>query len=132
MFVRLQPSSPVPVYRQITDQISYQIAAGTLRPGDKLPSVRDLAKQLPANQNTVLKAYDLLARDGLLQRKQGNGTFVTATAPALKKSQRIKLIADALTGAATLAVHLDISRHEMHDLLDKQIDLLEKGAGRHV
>ena len=64
MFIRLQTNSPTPIYRQIIDQISYQIAAGTLKSGDRLPGIRTLAAQLPANQNTVLKAYDLLSRDG--------------------------------------------------------------------
>ena len=53
---QLDLRSGVPVYRQIMDQVRYQIASGTLRPGDKLPSVRELARQLPANQHTDRKS----------------------------------------------------------------------------
>ena len=51
------------------------------------PSVRELARRLPANQNTVLKAYDLLANEGLLSRRQGDGTFVTDAPATIKKSE---------------------------------------------
>jgi GntR family transcriptional regulator len=128
MFIRLEPSSAVPVYRQIVDQIRYQIAGGTLGPGDRLPSVRDLARQLPANQNTVLKAYELLQREGLIDRRQGDGTFVLDSPPALKKSERLRQIAATLGQAAAQAVHFEIGPDELHDLLDREIKALaQKG-----
>jgi GntR family transcriptional regulator len=126
MFIRLESSSAVPVYRQIVDQIRYQIAGGTLRPGDRLPSVRELARQLPVNQNTVLKAYDLLERDGLLDRRQGDGTFVQGTPPALKKSERMRQVSAVLGQAAAQAVHFEITPDELHALLDREIKLLNQ------
>ena len=78
------------------DQIKYQIANGSLKEGDRLPSVRDLARQLPVNQNTVLKAYDLLARDGLVSVRQGDGTFVASVPSMFTKSQRIKELSGLL------------------------------------
>ena len=127
MFIRIEPSSAVPVYRQIIDQIRYQIARGALQPGDRLPSVRELARQLPANQNTVLKAYDLLAGDGLLSRRRGDGTFVEEAPSALKKSERVRQISGILAQAAAQAVHFDIARDELHELLDRQIEKLTGG-----
>lgn len=127
MFLRLESSSAVPVYRQIIDQIRYQIASGVLRSGDRLPSVRDLAKQLPANQNTVLKAYDLLERDGLVSRRQGDGTFVEGAPSSLKKSERLKQVSGILAQAAAQAVHLEISPDELHTLLDREIKSLTEG-----
>jgi GntR family transcriptional regulator len=121
MFIRIEPSSAVPVYRQIMDQVTYQIASGVLRPGDRLPSVRDLARQLPVNQNTVLKAYDLLARDGLVSRRQGDGTFVEDAPSALKKSERVRQVAAILAQAAAQAVHFEINASELHDLLDREL-----------
>ena len=126
MFIRIEASSAVPVYRQIVDQVTYQIAGGVLRAGDRLPSVRDLARQLPANQNTVLKAYDLLERDGLISRRQGDGTFVQDAPPALKKSERLKRVSAILGQAAAQAVHFEISPEELHDLLDREIRSLGK------
>ena len=128
MFIRLEHSSAVPVYRQIIDQIKYQIARGVLRPGDRLPSVRDLARQLPVNQNTVLKAYDLLATEGVLSRRQGDGTFVEAAPSSLKKSQRLKEVAAILAQAAAQAVHFDVTPEELHKLLDHEIHVLKEGG----
>jgi DNA-binding transcriptional regulator YhcF (GntR family) len=128
MFVRIENSSAVPVYRQIVDQIKYQVASGALRPGDRLPSVRELAKRLPVNQNTVLKAYDLLAAEGLLSRRQGDGTFVEDAPSTLKKSERMRQVAAILAQAAAQAVHFQISPTELHDLLDREVQALSRGG----
>ena len=124
MFIRLENSSAVPVYRQIVDQIKYQIAGGTLASGERLPSVRELARQLPANQNTVLKAYELLAREGLLDRRQGDGTFVLGAPPVLKKGERMRQVSAILGQAAAQAVHFEITPEELHTLLDREVRAL--------
>jgi DNA-binding transcriptional regulator YhcF (GntR family) len=131
MFIRLEPSSAVPVYRQIVDQIKYQVASGMLRPGDRLPSVRELARRLPANQNTVLKAYELLTHEGLLSRRQGDGTFVTDTPSILKKSERRRKVSAVLAQAAAQAVHFEITADELHALLNEEIDRLSPGGRSH-
>lgn len=128
MFIRLEPSSAVPVYRQIIDQIKYQVASGTLRPGDRLPSVRELARRLPANQNTVLKAYELLTHEGLLSRRQGDGTFVTDAPSVLKKSERLRKVSAILAQAAAQAVHFELTAEELHTLLNEEIDRLSSGG----
>ena len=131
MFIRLEPSSAVPVYRQIIDQIKYQVAGGTLRAGDRLPSVRELARRLPANQNTVLKAYELLTHEGLLSRRQGDGTFVTDAPSAIKKSERLRKVSTTLAQAAAQAVHFGITAEELHALLDQEIAKLPPGGPSH-
>lgn len=128
MFIRLEPSSAVPVYRQIVDQIKYQVASGTLRPGDRLPSVRELARRLPANQNTVLKSYELLTQEGLLERRQGDGTYVTDAPSVLKKSERLRKVSGILAQAAAQAVHFEITAEELHGLLNEEIDRLSSGG----
>src|SRR6266478_4397565 len=69
--------SGVPVYRQIIDQVLGGIASGTLRPGDQLPTVRQLAVDLAINPNTVVRAYRELEIRGILSTQQGTGTFIT-------------------------------------------------------
>jgi|HubBroStandDraft_5_1064220.scaffolds.fasta_scaffold162008_2 GntR family transcriptional regulator len=128
MFIRLENSSAVPIYRQIVDQIGYQIANGTLKEGDRLPSVRELARRLPVNQNTVLKAYILLEEDGLISRKQGNGTFVAEGQPVKKKVDRLKQVSATLGQAAAQAIHFEISPPELHELLDEEIKKLPEGG----
>lgn len=82
MFIRLEPGSGVPITRQIADQIRLLCATGGLRPGDRLASVRELARQLTVNQNTILRVYERLTAEGLLERRHGNGTFVAGQQPA--------------------------------------------------
>lgn len=81
MFIRVETSSGVPITRQIGDQIRAQCASGALRPGDKLPSVRQLASQLAVNQNTVLRVYERLTMEGLLEMRRGDGTYVADVLP---------------------------------------------------
>ncbi len=78
MFLRIESSSGVPITRQIMDQIRAQCACGALSPGQRLPSVRELARELAVNQNTILKVYERLTTEGLLERRHGSGTFISA------------------------------------------------------
>ena len=74
--LRLDENSGVPVYRQIMDQVRGGIAMGALRPGEQLPTVRQLAVDLAINPNTVVRAYRELELGGLLDSNQGTGTFI--------------------------------------------------------
>lgn len=121
MRLRLTPASAVPIYRQLIDQIRDRIAVGHLKVGDRLPSVRELAQSLPANQNTVLKAYDLLERDGLIERRHGNGTFVTASGVKLSSAKRREQLTAALGEVATKAKLFNVPDQEVHALLDKAL-----------
>ena len=75
---RLDLRSGVPVYRQIIDQVLGGIAAGSLKAGDQLPTVRQLAVDLSVNPNTVVRAYRELEIRGMLDTQQGTGTFISA------------------------------------------------------
>jgi GntR family transcriptional regulator len=72
----LDLSSGVPFYRQIIDQVKSAIATGELAPGDRLPTVRQLAVNLSVNPNTVSRAYTELELTGLVETQMGSGTFV--------------------------------------------------------
>jgi GntR family transcriptional regulator len=76
MFLHIERGSSVPISRQITEQIRAQCLAGALVPGDKLPSVRELAQQLAVNVNTVFRIYERLAADRLIELRHGDGTYV--------------------------------------------------------
>ncbi len=90
-------ASGVPVYRQIIDQILGGIAAGTIKPGDQLPTVRQLAVDLAINPNTVVRAYRELEIRGVLSTQQGVGTFVT-TAPVEPNDAERQRQLDQLVG----------------------------------
>jgi GntR family transcriptional regulator len=73
----LDPDLPVPLYRQIMDGVKELIAADQLRPGDQLPSIRELAAQLRINPSSAVKAYGELRHEGIIAMDQGRGTFVS-------------------------------------------------------
>ena len=76
---RLDPSSGVPTYLQLVQQVEHALRLGYLKPGDQLPKVRDAVAALTINPNTVLKAYKELETKGLAAGRPGQGTFVQAT-----------------------------------------------------
>src|SRR3984885_11782051 len=76
LLFEVHPSSGVPIYRQIMDQVRAQIAGGKLATGDVLPSVRQMAAELGINMMTVSKAYSKLEADGILSRSRGQGMVV--------------------------------------------------------
>ncbi len=79
----IDPASDAPVYRQIADGIRAALDEGRVRPGDRLPPTRALARQLGVNRNTVVAAYDLLAGEGVIRSRTGQGTFLTGGAEPL-------------------------------------------------
>jgi GntR family transcriptional regulator len=76
MLFRSNPSSGVPVYLQLIEQVKHALDVGALRPGDQLPAIRRVAEDLVINPNTVAKAYRDLERDGLIDLRQGAAAFV--------------------------------------------------------
>jgi len=76
MYIRVEKGSAVPISRQIADQIRAQCLAGLVQPGYCLPSVRQLAKELVVNVNTIVRVYERLAAEKLVEMRHGEGTFV--------------------------------------------------------
>ena len=76
MKIQLDVKSGVPFYRQVIDQVKSAIATGRLEPGDRLPTVRQLAVDLSVNPNTVSRAYTELELTGLVETHMGSGTFI--------------------------------------------------------
>jgi GntR family transcriptional regulator len=80
MLITLERNSGVPVFRQICEQIRFQVAAGVLRAGTEIPSTRDLGERLGINPMTVSKAYALLEQEGVLERRPGLALMVRGAA----------------------------------------------------
>jgi GntR family transcriptional regulator len=76
MRLQIDLESKVPIYFQVEDQVRALIAAGQLRPGEQLPTIRELAADLRVNYNTIARAYLELDRDGVISTQRGRGTFV--------------------------------------------------------
>lgn len=92
MLFRLNTQDDRPIYAQIADQVTFAVAAGTLRPGDLVPSVRELSKQLVVNPNTVARAYRELQARELLEPVRGTGLQVADGAPARCLVERRELV----------------------------------------
>src|SRR6476659_563429 len=99
MRLQLNFKSGKPVYLQIVDQVRAAVAAGSIRAGEPLPSIRPLAEELRVNRNTVAKAYTELESQGVIETAAGKGCFISGNASPLKKPIRQKLLAHEIDEA---------------------------------
>jgi GntR family transcriptional regulator len=113
MEFRIDPTSRLPIYRQLGGQIREAVARGQLRSGEQLPSVRDLSRTLVINPNTVARAYTELEREGVLHTRQGLGAFVAEPKADLTKRARKEKFEELLDRFLTEAVYLGFSAEEV-------------------
>ncbi|MBI3209763.1 MAG: GntR family transcriptional regulator [Candidatus Solibacter usitatus] len=88
MLFRPNPSSGVPIYLQLMEQVKHGIETGAIRPGEQLPGIRPLAEELVINPNTVAKAYRELEHEGVIELRHGAGAFVSPNALAKKLADK--------------------------------------------
>jgi GntR family transcriptional regulator len=105
----INPSDAAPIWRQIEEGIRRMITLGTLSPGSAVPSVRDLAKSVRVNPNTVARAYQHLIDAGVLTVKRGEGTYVADSPTQPKRSERNEMLRDAATRLAGVAIAVGAS-----------------------
>jgi len=119
MKFNIDPASGVPFYRQIIDQIKYAIASGQLKPGDQLPTVRQLAVDLAINPNTVSKAYSQLEILDILQTQQGSGTYINTKKVEISELERQEkldtLCREFISSAASYGFTLNELIEALHD-----------------
>jgi len=120
MLLEIDHHSGVPIYRQVVSQIRQQIVTGGLRQGDKLETVRDLARRLKVNPMTISKAYSFLQMEGLVERNRGIGLFVAKAKKGRKEKIRARLLEDAINKAAVTVIQLGVSKEEAAQLFLKQ------------
>jgi GntR family transcriptional regulator len=102
-------SSGVPIYRQLVDQVETLVAGGRLRPGDVVPSVRQVAAALGVNPMTVSKAWSRLEANGMLDRDRGRGMVVAARREAVSLADRRVEVQPLVDRAVTHALHLGLA-----------------------
>lgn len=117
MQFQIVPSSRVPIYQQLVQQVRTGVARGDLTAEERLPSVRQLSRDLVINPNTVARAYTELEREGMLHTRPGLGVFVAAIKTELTRDVRRRRLAELLDELLTEAVHLGFSREEVQKLL---------------
>ena len=129
MPIQIDFRSELPIYIQIMNQVHEMVARGELKPGDQLPTVRQLAIDLQVNWNTVARAYRLLDEAGMISTQQGRGTFIWE-----KPSEEITrlLHQQTLEGLTrrylSEAARLGISPQEVRDYIQDEITAWEQGS----
>ena len=126
MFFTIDPSNGIPLYDQIVRQVKFAAANELLTPGDLVPSVRELARDLAINPNTVSRAYRELQTDGVLATVRGTGLKITSGAPKRCRGDRIKLIRERIRFALAEARHSQLALSEIRTLIDEELARLEK------
>jgi len=103
---QINPNSGVPVYRQMMDQVKYYVVSETLKPGDQLPSIRELAQKLAINPTTVVRAYNDLEHEGVIEMRHGKGAFVTTASRRMNAAERRQTLRQLARQLAVEAVQM--------------------------
>jgi len=126
MFIRLETTSGVPLSRQIADQIRGLCASGKFSPGERLPSVRVLARDLAVNQNTILHVYERLSMEGLLEMRHGDGTYVARRPSAAQIKKQWEALEAEAEGLARRAATLGMGIKDLRGILERAFHRLQR------
>lgn len=124
----LEFSTSIPIYLQIIEEFKRQIATGQLRPGDKLPSQRDLAAQLKVNANTVQRAYREMEILGLVETLRGQGTFVRQT-EEIVEGTRDEMLTKLVDDFVAAMLSLGLTMGDTLELVKSRFRELEMAKG---
>lgn len=118
----LSNSSGVPYYRQIVNQVMYGVANDLLKPGERLPTVRQLAVDLQVNLNTIVKAYNELELRGVVNTQQGTGTFVSENGSLIDPQEKQKAIERVCSKFLDEIASMGLSNEEVATTLKKIVN----------
>jgi GntR family transcriptional regulator len=128
MVIRLNPSSGIPIYLQIVEQIRHSIEIGALTEGDQLPAIRTLAEELVVSPNTVVKAYDDLEQEGLIRLRHGAGAYVEKGNLAKSRLRRFREASIVVKEAVRKLRSIGLSDDESRRLFEAE--WIEEAAAR--
>lgn len=128
----IDPSSGVPVYRQLMDQIKFLIAGGVLKPGDPLPSTRNLSSELGVNPMTISKSYSYLERDGVIERRPGRPLVVRAFEKGDLREQKVEQLRASLSQSVGIVTQLGIEPAEAVRIFEEMLELNQGTEGGEV
>lgn len=124
MLISVNPSNGLAIYDQIVRQIKFAIASEAVVPGELVPSVRELAKQVAVNPNTVSRAYRELQSEGVLETVRGTGLEVTKAAPKKCRNDRLEMISERLRLVLNEAQQSQLEVDEIRELAEAELDRL--------
>ena len=126
MFFSIDPSNGLAIYEQIVRQIKFAVANETLKPGELIPSVRELARELAINPNTVARAYRELQGEGVIDALRGTGLAVTSAARKRCLDHRTRMVRARLRQVLAEAKQSQLSADELRALVEEELARLEK------
>ena len=130
MLLKPNPSSGVPIYLQLMEQVKHNIETGALRPGEQLPGIRPLAEELVINPNTVAKAYRELEHEGIIELRHGAGAFVSDNGRAKKSTDRLRAGQTLVTSAVERLRERGVTDEEIRRLFEAALAGLNKTGGQ--
>jgi len=119
--LRVDPTRPEPLFQQLVDAVKDAVARGRLEAGDRLPSVRELAKELVINPNTIAKAYSALEAEGVTYSRRGAGTFIAERRVVMTREERLRRFRDALAPLLADAANLELTIEELRQTFDETL-----------
>lgn len=122
MILIVDPHSGIPVYRQIVEQLRFQVSSGVLEPGDEIPSTRSLSAQLGVNPMTISKAYALLDSEGVLERRPGLPLLVRKQGRASERLSKLEQMERTLRPVAVKAKQMNIEAGEAIKIFRRLLD----------
>ena len=120
MPLSVRPDSPVPIYEQIVSQVVFAVAAGDVRAGEEIDSVRELAQKLVVNPNTVARAFQELERLGVVEARRGMNMVVAADGPKKCRERRKEIVRGRVREALREAASAGLSADDVHGIVDDE------------
>jgi GntR family transcriptional regulator len=117
MQIHVSPNDGVPIYQQVVNQIRYLAASGRLEAGEQLPPVRKLAEQVLVNPNTIARAYRELEQAGIIEARQGSGSFISAKVSPLSRRERTRILNERIDMLLAEAAQMNIDVETVVKLL---------------
>ena len=121
MFFQIDTTNGVPVYEQVARQVTFAVANGALQSGELVPSVRQLARELAINPNTVARAYRQLQDQQILESRRGTGMVIAVGARPICKSERTRIIRERIRNVIDEALQGQLTKEEIKSLFKAEL-----------
>jgi GntR family transcriptional regulator len=122
----MDPHSGVPIYRQLMEQVKYYAASSVLKPGDMLPSIRRLSRDLAVNPTTIVKAYSELQHEGIIELRHGKGVFMTEAGLRMTAPARVAALRRSARQLAVEASQMGVAESEVLRVVREELEQLRK------
>ncbi|MDE0300898.1 MAG: GntR family transcriptional regulator [Candidatus Poribacteria bacterium] len=129
MLFHIDYNSSQPIYQQVIEQIKLTVVNGGLHPGDRMPSIRELAKTLRINPTTAARIYNELAYEGVLVLRQGQGAFVAPKVVSVASEEIHRIVSALARKTLVEGMRLGLAREEIDLIIDREYQRIRKGEG---